>query len=223
MSIKYEVMKNVLATNRLQAAHNRDFLRKHKIYTVNVMGSPGSGKTTLIEALIKELGSSGKSAVIEGDLATSLDGERISKLGVEVFQINTVGACHLNAEMVHRSLSQMDLTDTAFLFIENIGNLVCPAAYDLGEELRMALVSTPEGDDKPYKYPVLFRTADLLVVTKTDLLGAVEFNIHRAEDDARKVRQDISIFQVSAMKGEGISELAEHIQTQREKMPKKFP
>jgi len=223
VSIKYEVMKNVLATNRLQAAHNRDFLRKSKIYTLNVMGSPGSGKTTLIEALIKELGSSGKSAVIEGDLATSLDGERISKLGVEVFQINTVGACHLNAEMIHRSLSQMDLTDTAFLFIENIGNLVCPAAYDLGEELRMALVSTPEGDDKPYKYPVLFRTADLLVVTKADLLGAVEFNIHRAEDDARKVRQDISIFQVSAMKGEGISELGEHIQTQREKMPKKFP
>ena len=168
------VLQGLLAENDHQAAHNREHFERHGVLAINLMSSPGAGKTALLEATIESLGGRLRVAVIEGDLETENDAERIRAKGVPAFQITTGSACHLDAHMVHEALHDMDLQDVDILFIENVGNLVCPASFDLGQHANVALLSTPEGHDKPAKYPVMFRAADLMLVTKSDLLPVLD-------------------------------------------------
>jgi len=173
---------------------------------MNLMSSPGAGKTSLLERLIPELSAHITIGVIEGDLCTTLDAERIAKLGVQAVQINTDGACHLDARMVHDALQRFNAHRVDLLFIENVGNLVCPADFDLGEHRRIAMLSVTEGADKVEKYPNVFTYADALIVSKIDLLPYVNFDEQFYETEARRLNPDASLFRVSAVTGEGIDE-----------------
>ena len=163
------MVQDLLAANDLTAGHNRQHFDDHRVLAINLMSSPGSGKTALLEATILALKSRYRIAVIEGDLETENDADRIRACGVSALQITTGTACHLDASLVHQALHQMPLADIDLLFIENVGNLVCPASFDLGQHLNVTLLSVTEGDDKPAKYPVIFRASDLVVLSKTDL------------------------------------------------------
>jgi hydrogenase nickel incorporation protein HypB len=177
-----DVLQSLLAANDLTAAHNRQHFDAHGVLAINLMSSPGAGKTALLEATIAALRSRYRIAVIEGDLETDNDAVRIRAQGVPAVQITTGGACHLDAQLVHRALHELPLAGLDLLFIENVGNLVCPASFDLGQHLNVTLLSVTEGDDKPAKYPVIFRASDLVVLSKTDLLGLMEdFDPKRAE------------------------------------------
>jgi hydrogenase nickel incorporation protein HypB len=177
-----DVLQGLLSENDRQAAHNREHFDRQGVLALNLMSSPGAGKTSLLEATIDALGDELKIAVIEGDLETENDALRIRAKGVPAVQIATGSACHLDAHMVHDALHRLDLHGVDLLFIENVGNLVCPASFDLGQHRNVALLSVPEGDDKPAKYPVMFRSADLVLCTKSDLLPLLpEFDPHRAE------------------------------------------
>lgn len=169
-----EVLEGLKAHNDRAASHNRHHFDAASVLVVNLMSSPGAGKTSLLEATIDALKSNYRIAVIEGDLETENDAARIRAKGVPAVQICTGSACHLDADMVHRAVHELSLADIDILFIENVGNLVCPASFDLGQHLNVALLSTPEGDDKPLKYPVMFRACDLVLVTKTDLLAVLD-------------------------------------------------
>jgi hydrogenase nickel incorporation protein HypB len=169
-----DVLQNLLAANDRVARHNRQHFDAHGVLAINLMSSPGAGKTALLEATIATLRSRYRIAVIEGDLETDHDAARIRAQGVPAVQITTGGACHLDAELVHRALHELPLAGIDLLFIENVGNLVCPASFDLGQHLNVTLLSVTEGDDKPAKYPVIFRASDLVVLSKTDLLGVME-------------------------------------------------
>ncbi|MBK1647934.1 hydrogenase nickel incorporation protein HypB [Rhabdochromatium marinum] len=183
-----EVLANLLSENDHQAAHNRHHLAAHGVLAINLMSSPGAGKTSLLEATIDALADDLRIAVIEGDLETENDAERIRAHGVPAVQIATGSACHLDAHLVHDALHRLDLDSIDVLFIENVGNLVCPASFDLGQRRNVALLSVPEGDDKPAKYPVMFRSADLVLLTKTDLLPVLEdFSPARAEHYLRQL------------------------------------
>lgn len=176
------VLQNLLTENDHQAAHNREHFDREGLLALNLMSSPGAGKTSLLEATIEALGDTLRIAVIEGDLETENDAERIRAKGVPAIQIATGSACHLDAHMIHQALHQIDLHGVDILFIENVGNLVCPASFDLGQHRNVTLLSVPEGDDKPAKYPVMFRSADLVLCTKADLLPVLpEFEPERAE------------------------------------------
>ena len=200
------VVRDVLATNKQAAAAIRAELRGRGILGVNLLSSPGSGKTTLLEALADRLRGRCRLAVIEGDIETERDAERIRAKGVPAWQITTGGACHLEARMIGRVLDRVP-ADTDLLFIENVGNLVCPASYDLGEELRLVLLSSPEGDDKPAKYPQAFLSADALVLTKADLLPYLPFDPARAAAEARTIKPGLRVFTVSALRGDGLDDL----------------
>jgi hydrogenase nickel incorporation protein HypB len=180
------VLKSLLTENDHQAAHNRAHFDAHGVLAVNLMSSPGAGKTSLLEATIAALGPGVRIAVVEGDLETENDAERIRAKGVEAVQISTGSACHLDAHMVHDALHHLKLEATDLLFIENVGNLVCPASFDLGQHRNVTLLSVPEGDDKPAKYPVMFRAADLVLLTKSDLLPYLtDFRPEKAEHHLR--------------------------------------
>ena len=168
------VLKGLLDANDHQAAHNREHFAAHGVLAINLMSSPGSGKTALLEATIDALRDKVRIAVIEGDLETENDAARIRAKGVAAIQISTGSACHLDAQMVHDALHDLDLDAVDIVFIENVGNLVCPASFDLGQHFNIALLSTPEGHDKPAKYPVMFRAADLVLLTKSDLLAVLD-------------------------------------------------
>ena len=201
------VTRDLLATNKEAAGAIRRELRSRGILGVNLMSSPGSGKTTLLEALADLLKGRYRMAVIEGDIETERDAERIRRKGVPAWQITTGGACHLEARMIGKVLGQVpEAID--FLFIENVGNLVCPASYDLGEDLRFVLLSSPEGDDKPAKYPQAFLSADGLILTKADLLPHLPFDPARAAAEALAIKPSLRVFAVSALRGEGLDELA---------------
>ena len=176
---------------------------------VNVVGSPGAGKTTLLEALFTHLQGRLKPAVIEGDIAGSIDADRMEKIGVPVVQINTDGACHLDANMIASAVGELDLNVVDLLVIENVGNLVCTAGFDLGERLRIVVLSTSEGDDKAVKYPAIFQGSDALFITKTDLSPYLNFNAERITADMKRLAPDAPVFQVSALRGDGIPEAAE--------------
>jgi hydrogenase nickel incorporation protein HypB len=205
------VAKDILKANDQIAEDNRRRLESAGVFTANILGSPGSGKTALIEALAPYLKSRVSFGVIEGDLATSRDAERIEAIGVPVVQINTGGACHLDAGMVGSALDKIALEKTRFLFIENVGNLVCPAGYRLGEHLRLVVLSVTEGDDKIAKYPTMFSRIDTIVVNKIDLLQHVDFDLDIVKKDARVVAPEIDIFPLSAKTGENVKELADFI------------
>lgn len=202
-----EVLKGLLDANDHQAAHNREHFQRHRALAVNLMSSPGAGKTALLEATADALAGELKMAVVEGDLETENDAERIRQKGVPAVQISTGSACHLDAHMVHTALHELDLDDVDIVFVENVGNLVCPASFDLGQNLNVTLLSTPEGHDKPAKYPVMFRAADLVLITKCDLLQVLDdFDPSYAENCLRQLASSAPLFNLSARKGEGMSE-----------------
>jgi len=197
------VLTGLLAENDHQAAHNREHFDHHRVLALNLMSSPGAGKTSLLEATIDALGSQLRIAVIEGDLETENDAVRIRAKGVPAIQIATGSACHLDAHMVHDALHHLDLNGIDILFIENVGNLVCPASFDLGQHRNVTLLSVPEGDDKPAKYPVMFRAADLVLCTKADLLSVLpEFVPERAEHYLRDLAT-AAPFAVVSTRGSG--------------------
>ena len=200
-----DVLKNLLSANDHEAAHNRAHFDRHGVLAINLMSSPGAGKTALLEATIDALAKKLSIAVIEGDLETENDAARIRARGVPAIQISTGSACHLDAHMVHDALHKLDLAALDVVFIENVGNLVCPASFDLGQHLNITLLSVPEGDDKPAKYPVMFRAADLVLLTKTDLLPVLDdFDPERAETYLRNLASVAPALRLSARKGDGM-------------------
>ena len=197
------VLKSLLSENDHQAAHNREHFDHHGVLALNLMSSPGAGKTSLLEATIEALGGEFRIAVIEGDLETENDAERIRAKGVPAIQIATGSACHLDAHLVHDALHHLELDDIDLLFIENVGNLVCPASFDLGQHRNVTLLSVPEGDDKPAKYPVIFRAADLVLCTKADLLAVLpEFQPEKAERYLRELAS-VAPFEIISTRGDG--------------------
>ena len=196
------VLKRVSKKNEEIVKENRSLFRDNNLICINIMGSPGSGKTTLIEKTIEQLKGKKTIAVIEGDLATTIDAERIREYGVDVLQINTGGMCHLDAQLIKNALKKMNLDKIDILFIENVGNLVCPSSHDLGEDYRVILASVPEGPHKPKKYPVIYKDADVVIITKADLLEHFpDFSVDVLLGHAKEIRPDIKTFVVS-LKGE---------------------
>jgi hydrogenase nickel incorporation protein HypB len=199
------VLVDLLSQNDRVAAHNREHFDEHGVLVLNLMSSPGAGKTSLLERTIDHLGGQLRMAVIEGDLATENDAVRIRARGVPAVQITTGTACHLDARMVHHALHELPQAGLDLLFIENVGNLVCPASFDLGAHLSVILLSVPEGDDKPQKYPVMFRAADLMVLTKCDLLPLLpEFDPARAEASLRRLGVDVPVIRASSRGSAGV-------------------
>ncbi len=196
--------QDLLHANRHQAEKNRDWFSRHRLSAINLVSSPGTGKTTLLEQTLTRLRGRRCALVIEGDQQTELDAARIRATGTPAVQIQTGQACHLDATMVHRALHQLPESDGALLLIENVGNLICPAMFDLGEKARVVLVSVTEGDDKPLKYPSIFRHADLLLITKTDLLPHVQFNSQKCIEYARQIQPDLPALELCATRGDGM-------------------
>lgn len=205
--MKVNVMSDILKANDLLAQDIKELLKKKQIVSWNIMGSPGSGKTSILERLIPMLPGDVKAAVIEGDLATSRDAERIAKTGVQSTQINTQGACHLDAAMVRTALETIDLDNISILFIENVGNLICPAGFSLGETGRIIVSSITEGDDKPEKYPSMFKNAHVVLLNKIDLKSQTNFRIDNFTREMKKINPQADIMQVSATNGSGFTEL----------------
>lgn len=200
------VLTNLLAENDHQAAHNREHFDQHGVLALNLMSSPGAGKTLLLEATIHALKNELALAVIEGDLETENDAQRIRRTGVPAIQIVTGTACHLDAHLIHQALHQLDLSGLDIIFIENVGNLVCPASFDLGHHRNVTLLSVTEGDDKPAKYPVMFRAADIVLLTKTDLLPVLDdFDSQQAETYLRQLANPAPMISLSAKKGIGMT------------------
>ena len=200
-----EVRQNVLKQNDVLARTLRQRFEEAGVFVVSLVSSPGSGKTTLLEKTLTRLRENGyRVAALVGDLATENDAARLARSQVPVKQIITGTVCHLDAEMVQRSLDEWDLKDLDCLFIENVGNLVCPSSYDLGEQLRIVLMSVTEGEDKPLKYPTIFNTADVAVITKMDLAEAVEFDLAGARHSIQSVRPGMEVIELSAKTGEGV-------------------
>ncbi|MEN6458355.1 MAG: hydrogenase nickel incorporation protein HypB [Thermoguttaceae bacterium] len=207
--MKIVAAKKILKANDQLAAENRARLDAASVFGLNIVGSPGSGKTTLLEAIFARLKGRLRPAVIEGDIAGSIDADRMERIGVPVVQINTDGACHLDANMIAVAGQELDLKDIDLLAIENVGNLVCTAGFDLGEHLRIVVLSTSEGDDKAVKYPAIFQGSDALFITKIDLLPHLDFNVERITADMRRLNPQAAVFQVSAVRGDGIAEAAD--------------
>ncbi|MFE2376418.1 hydrogenase nickel incorporation protein HypB [Streptomyces sp. NPDC059398] len=198
--------ERVLAKNELEAERNRAWLAERHIVAVNLMSSPGAGKTTLLERTIRDFSGRRPVAVVEGDQETMLDAERIKRAGCSVVQVNTGAGCHLDAEMMRGALTTLAPEDGALVLVENVGNLVCPALFDLGENSRVVIISVTEGTDKPLKYPYMFGAADLVLINKIDLLPHVDFDVARCESYARSVNPDVRVLTVSATTGEGMDQ-----------------
>jgi hydrogenase nickel incorporation protein HypB len=207
--MKVNIGKKILTTNEEYAAKNRQILSEKKKFCLNMISSPGSGKTTILSRTITGLKGKIKIGVIEGDIQTDIDTQRIKATGAEAVQINTDGACHLSALQVNAALKKLPLDGLDLIFIENVGNLVCPSAFELGENAKIVVLSVAEGDDKPAKYPAIFAKSKVLLINKIDLLktaGQVDFDIERAKTDARRLNRDIKIFPISARTGEGFTD-----------------
>jgi hydrogenase nickel incorporation protein HypB len=210
-----EVHESLLAENNRQAAENREHIENMGAFAINLISSPGSGKTTLLEKTIERLGRELRIGVIEGDIETERDAERIRAKGVPAVQITTGGACHLDARLVHQGLHELEHQNHHrgfdLIFIENVGNLVCPATFDLGEHERIVLVSVPEGSDKPAKYPKAFTSSQLFLITKTDLLPHFDFSLDEARREARRLNPELTVFELSATTGAGLDAWLNHL------------
>lgn len=218
-----EVRQNVLKHNDTVARALRERFEQAGVYVVSLVSSPGSGKTTFLEETLRRLRDRYRVAALVGDLATENDAARLARAEVPVRQITTGTVCHLDAEMVEKALAQWDLTAFDFLFIENVGNLVCPATFDLGEALRLVLFSTTEGEDKPLKYPTIFHTADLAVITKLDLATAVEFDATAAHKSIQQVRPGMPVLEVSAKREQGMPEWISLLEKSRSNISRNRP
>ncbi len=206
----------ILQANDKLAQKNRERFMSHGIYVINLLSSPGSGKTSTILALINELSKAYKIAVIEGDIASDVDAQTIKETGTAAVQINTGGLCHLESKMISKALDVLDLENLDLIIIENVGNLVCPVDFDLGEDIKAMILSVPEGDDKPLKYPGVFQAADLLMVNKIDTLPVFDFDTEAFDSEISKLNPQAEVHKISATKGEGVKELAEWIRNQIE-------
>jgi hydrogenase nickel incorporation protein HypB len=215
--------KPVLNENNRIAAELRARFRRHEVFCVNLISSPGSGKTTLLEKTFGALPQGDRVAVLTGDIQTENDAARLRRFGFPTKQITTGGTCHLDARMIEKHLSDWNLDELDVLFIENVGNLVCPSSYDLGEAAKIVLLSVTEGEDKPLKYPSIFFKSELLVLTKTDLLPYVPFDIHAAEENARRVHPDMEILRVSCTSGDGFDQWLQWIERRRIRKPALVP
>lgn len=209
------VERKVLEKNDIIAAENRKNFKENKLFVVNLVSSPGSGKTSLLEKTISLSENKIKFGVIEGDLQTDLDAQRVAAFNVPVIQIVTNGACHLEASLVRDAYKSLDKKELDILFIENVGNLVCPASYDLGEDLKVSIVSTTEGDDKPLKYPAMFRNSSALIINKIDLLPYVNCKVDELKKNALSVNPNLKIFTTSCTTGEGIEEWIDWLQSKK--------
>lgn len=208
-----EIEQNVLTKNSYYAERNRQQLRSSGIFSLNFVSSPGAGKTTLLTEIINQLKVQHAIYVIEGDQQTALDAARIRETGVKAMQVNTGKGCHLDAHMVGHACEHLDMQKNAFLFIENVGNLICPAAFDLGEAHKIVILSVTEGEDKPLKYPEIFHAAELMIINKMDLLPYVNFNLQQCCEYARQINPDIEIMQLCATSGENIEQFCNWLTT----------
>lgn len=211
--MEIKVLKDILGANEQIAGENRELLEKNKVFCVNIMASPGAGKTSLVLQTIRVLKGNVRIGVIEGDISSSIDAETVAKEGVPVVQINTGGECHLEAVQIQNALNNLPLKDIDLLLIENVGNLVCPAEFNLGEHLKILIASVPEGDDKPFKYPLMFTTVDGLVLNKIDLLPYVKFNVDAFTKTVKNINVKAEIFRVSCTTGDGVPEWAKWLKT----------
>jgi len=211
--LKVKVVTHILEANDRIAAENRKVFDKAGTYVINIMSAPGAGKTSLIERTIKELSGKIKTGVIEGDIEGSEDAQRIGSLGIPVVQINTGGACHLDANMISEVIDDLPIKDLNLLIIENVGNLVCPAEFKVGENMKIMLLSIAEGDDKPLKYPLMFQESSTLVLNKIDLLPYTNANLEKIKRDSLSLNPKLKIFEVSCKTGEGISKWVEWLQS----------
>ena len=219
--VPVEVHDRILADNDHRARHNREHFDRAGVFAINLMGSPGCGKTALLEATARALGARRQLAAVNGDLATDNDAKRLRAAGIPSGSINTGSACHLDARMIHRALHDLSLKNVDYFFIENVGNLVCPAIYDLGQHLNVVVLSVTEGEDKPLKYPVMFRCADLVVLTKTDLLPALpEISVTRIGDSLARVMPKPRLMPVSARSGDGLNAWLSELETHCPTRPK---
>jgi len=211
--VKVKVVTHILEANDRIAAENRKLFQETGVYVINIMSAPGAGKTSLIERTIRELSGKLKIGVIEGDIAGTDDAKRIAKLGIPVVQINTGGACHLDANMINEVMADLPLKDLDLLIIENVGNLVCPAEFKVGENIKVMLLSIAEGDDKPLKYPLMFQESSALLLNKIDLLPYTNASIEKIKKNSLSLNPKLKIFEVSCKTGEGINKWVEWLQS----------
>ncbi|MBE5927884.1 MAG: hydrogenase nickel incorporation protein HypB [Lachnospiraceae bacterium] len=207
--MEIKVVHQIMEWNEDVSNEVKEELKSKKVCLVNVMGSPGAGKTSLITTIINKLGDKYRFGVIEGDIAGQIDAEKMKALGIPVVQLNTDGACHIEAMSIQNILPDFNLDELDVIFVENIGNLVCPAEFNIGESFRIAILSVPEGDDKVAKYPLMFATTDGLVLNKYDMIEYFDFDTERVINDAKDVNPDVKIMNVSSRTGEGVDELCE--------------
>lgn len=202
--MEIKVVKNILEANERIAQENRRIFQEKALFVINLMGSPGAGKTSLLEQTISAIKNQVRMGVIEGDIQSTRDAERIKAKGVPVVQINTGGACHLDGNMIRHALDKLDLSNLDLLIVENVGNLVCPAEFKIGEDAKVMIISTTEGDDKPLKYPLMFRESNVLLINKIDLLPYIDCDIEKLKENSLGINHRLRIFEISCKTGEGL-------------------
>ena len=212
--MEIKIMKNILDRNQNKANDVRSILTSKKVLMVNIISSPGAGKTTLLERTCEELGTKFRIGVIEGDITTDMDAKRLKKYDIPIVVINTEGGCHLDSHSISKVLDSFDLENLDVLFVENVGNLICPSQFDLGETFKLAVISTTEGDDKPAKYPMLFREARAVLLNKIDLIPYTNFNSGSFKSDLKKINAQVPLFEISCISGAGLKEWYEWIEEQ---------
>lgn len=212
MAIKIQVLDNILQMNDSYAAENRRIFQEHNAFALNMMSSPGSGKTTLLERTLERIDPS-QVAIIEGDMQTTKDAERLERFGCQILQISTGNACHLDGKMIHDAAKELDLKGVRLLVIENVGNLVCPAEFRVGEDAKVVVLSVTEGEDKPLKYPLMFREASICIFNKIDLLPHLDFSLEEARENARQINPQSKFFEMSCKTGEGLEEWTDWLQS----------